>query len=377
MLNGARIGGLAVLMFLCAAVASAQTQPAPPPAVPDAAAQAPNSRIYLDVVVDKSGQADTDLQQQDFTLLDNKEPLKIDSFQAINGREAPIQVIVVIDAVNAGYQNVEFQRQQLDSFLRSEGGNLQYPMVIVLLADDGLHAVTGKFLTDGNALSTALDQDQLGFRAIRRSAGFYGATDRFQICLKAMHQLIASVSRHTGRKLFIWLSPGWPLLSGPEVQIDEKQQKEIFSNIVNLTTLLTREQVTVFSIDPLGASTGMAEVNHPMNSLSGVSPVAGGGIPAGDWTYQQFLKGVSKPNQAAYGDLGLQVLVTHSGGVAFPTTNGIADDIRRCLSDSVPYYEISFDPPAAKSPNEYHQLDVKLAGDGLKPRTVAGYYAQP
>jgi VWFA-related protein len=356
MLNITRIGGLAVLIFLCAALAAAQTQPAPPPqAISDASAQAPSNRIFLDVVVDKSGQAATDLQQQDFTLLDNKEPLKIDSFQAINGRQAPIQVIVVMDAVNAGYQNVEFQRQQLDAFLRSEGGNLQYPMVIVLLTDNGLQAVTGKFLTDGNALSTALDQDQLGFRAITRSAGFYGATDRFQVCLSAMHKLIASVSRHTGRKLFIWLSPGWPLLAGPEVQVDEKQQKQIFGNIVNLTTLLAREQITVYSIDPMGA----------------------GGSPGEDWTYGQFLKGVAKPSQATYGDLGLQVLVAHSGGVAFPTTNGIADDIRRCLSDSVPYYEISFDPPAAKSPNEYHQLDVKLAGEGLKPRTVAGYYAQP
>lgn len=356
MLNGARIGGFAALGFLCAVAASAQRQSAPlPQAVPAAAPQAQNNRIHLDVFVDKSGQAATDLQQQDFTLLDNKGPQKIDSFQAVNGRDAPIQVIVVLDSVNAGYQNVEYQRQQLDTFLRSEGGNLEYPMVIVLLADDGLHPVTGKFLIDGNALSAALDQDELGFRAIRRSAGFYGATDRFQICLKAMHQLIASVSQHTGRKLIIWLSPGWPLLAGPEVQIDQKQQKEIFGNIVNLTTDLMREQITVYSIDPLGT----------------------GGAPAEDWTYGQFLKGITKPSQAAYGDLGLQVLVTHSGGVAFPTTNGIADDIRKCLSESVPYYEISFDSPAAKSPNEYHQLQVKVAGDGLKPRTLTGYYAQP
>jgi VWFA-related protein len=356
MLNSARIGGFAILALLCAAVTLAQTQPAlPPPATPDAATQTPNNRIYLDIYVDKSGQAATDLQRQDFTLLDNKEPQKIDSFQAINGRQAPIQVIVVMDAVNVGYQNVQFQRQQLDTFLRSEGGNLPYPMVIVLLTDDGLQAVTGNFMTDGNALSTALDRDQPGFRSITRSAGFYGATDRLQICLNAMRKLIASVSRHTGRKLFIWLSPGWPLLAGPEVQLDNKQQKQIFGDVVNETTALMREQITVYSIDPLGA----------------------GDTPAGDWIYDQFLKGITKPGQAAFGDLGLQVLVTHSGGVAFPSTNGVADDIRRCLSDSVPYYEISFDPPAAKSTNEYHQLQVKLTGDGLKPRTLAGYYAQP
>lgn len=359
-MNFPRLNALVALTFLLAVSAYAQSRPVSPPSLPNPPMQstspeASNGRIYLDVTVDKSGEGVTGLQQQDFTLLDNKEPRAITSFAAVNGREAAIQVIVVMDAVNATLQNVIFQRQQLDQYLRGEGGNLSYPTAIVLLTDDGLHAVTNSFTTDGNTLSTALDQDQLGFRAIRRSAGYYGATERFQICIKAMYRLVASVAKHEGRKIIVWISPGWPLLSGPEVELDTRQEERIFDNIVNLSTALTKTQITLYSIDPLGAA----------------------GAPVGDWTYGQFLKGVTKPSQAAYGDLGLPVLVTQSGGIAFGSTNGIADRLRQCLRDALPYYEISFDPSVSTTKNEYHQLQIRVAGESLKSRTRMGYYANP
>lgn len=63
-----------------------QNQPAlshrPPPNT-----AAPQGAIKLDVVVtDGAGQAVAGLQQQDFTLLDNKKPQPILSFRAVDGR---------------------------------------------------------------------------------------------------------------------------------------------------------------------------------------------------------------------------------------------------------------------------------------------------
>ena len=58
-------------------------------------------RIFLDVIVTpKSGPPVSGLQRQDFTLLDNKVPQTITSFQAVDGRQAPIEVILLVDAVN-------------------------------------------------------------------------------------------------------------------------------------------------------------------------------------------------------------------------------------------------------------------------------------
>src|ERR1700689_1607421 len=93
MIIDARLGFLLLAALLYTPADSAQ-QPAAP-------AQASTSKIYLDVVVSpKSGAPVGDLQQQDFTVLDNKSPQTITSFKMVTGREAPIEIVLVIDAVN-------------------------------------------------------------------------------------------------------------------------------------------------------------------------------------------------------------------------------------------------------------------------------------
>src|SRR5271156_3495604 len=73
------------------------------------AGQSPNGseqNLTLDVVVtDKAGTPVRGLQQQDFTLLDNKQPRGLSSFRAVDvaaGTPAPyIEIVLVIDAINA------------------------------------------------------------------------------------------------------------------------------------------------------------------------------------------------------------------------------------------------------------------------------------
>jgi VWFA-related protein len=346
MFKGARLSRLLIFPLLFTVATSGQ-QASPP-------ADVANSRMYLDVVVtDKSGQSITDLQQGDFTLLDNKAPQTISSFESVNGRQAPIEVVVVIDAVNIGYQNIAFQRGQIEKFLRDEGGNLAYPLALAVFGDTGTKVVAG-FSSDGNALSASLDKEQIGLRDIGRSAGYYGATERLQLSLNAMGQVIGSLTNRPGRKILIWVSPGWALLSGPRMELDAKQEQQIFANVVRLSTQLRKANITLYSIDPGGPSGSVTE----------------------DWTYEQYVKGITKPAQAQLGDLALQVLSVQSGGVAFNFTNGIADRLHKCIADSVPYYEISFDPPPATKADEYHAIQIKLAKSGLVARTRQGYYGQ-
>jgi hypothetical protein len=139
------------------------------------------------------------------------------------------------------------------------------------------------------------------------------------------------------------------------MQPDPKQQREIFTNIVALSTQLFHACATLYSVDPLSAADAVIR----------------------DPTYQVFLKGVSKPSQVYAGDLGLQVLAVQSGGLALPASNDIARFAQECLEDTAPYYEISSDPPRAARSDEYHNLEVKLAKPGLIARTRQGYYAQP
>lgn len=59
------------------------------------------------------------LKERDFTILDNKAPQTITSFSAVDGGQAPVEVVVVIDAVNIGYENVALQRVAAKSFCGS------------------------------------------------------------------------------------------------------------------------------------------------------------------------------------------------------------------------------------------------------------------
>jgi VWFA-related protein len=340
---------LATLLFATAASAQQTPQPTPLPRPP-----ATNQTLLDVVVTPKSGPPVADLQQQDFTLLDNKSPQAIASFKVVPGREAPADVLIVIDAVNVDYRMLSFQRSQISKFLRAEGGHLAYPIALAVFTDKGVQIV-GNFSSDGNELSATLDRQDIGLRDIGRSGGFYGASERLQLSLQAFRQLTASEARNPGRKIMLWVSPGWPLLSGARVEIDAKQQSQIFADIVGLNTQLLQAGVTVYNVNPLGSNEALLRTSY----------------------YQEFVKGVSKPSQVAAGNLGLQVLAVQSGGLVLDFNNDVSALLQKCLSDVAPYYEISFGAAVAERPDEYHHLEIKLAKPGLTARTRQGYYAQP
>jgi len=347
MFSSARLGSVFLAALLCAAAASAQ-QPGPQ-------AQAGSGKIYLDVVVTpKSGPPVADLQQQDFTLLDNKAPQTITSFKAVTAREAPIEIVLVIDAVNDTAENLGYARIQIDKFLKADGGNLAYPIAVDVFTDKGIQEVAS-FSSDGNALDAALQQQNTGLRDIGRSTGYWGATERLQLSLSALGQIVKSEAPRPGRKLILWISPGWPLLFGANTEMDSKQVQQLFTSIVGISTDLLHGGITLYSVDPLGAGESTMRASD----------------------YEEFLKGVSKPGQAQVGNLGLQVIAIQSGGLALSAGNDIAKFLDECVSDSAPYYEISFEPAAPERPDEYHHLEIKIAKPGLTARTRQGYYAQP
>ena len=313
--------------------------------------------ISLDVVVTpKSGPPVADLQQQDFSITDNKVPQTISSFRVVRGRDAQVEVILVVDDVNTGFDRVAFERSEIDKFLRDDKGYLSYPTTLAILTDSGLNIQEAPS-TDGNALSASLDQFNIPLHTVLRSAGIYGADERFELSLNALYQLAHREANRPGRKIFLWVSPGWPLLSGPgvELQMDDKQRKQVFDNVVRISTLLRLARITIYSVDPLG-----------MSDFSGRA-----------FYWSAFTKGISKASQADWGDIALQVLAVQSGGLALTISNDVAAELHHCLADMQTYYEISYVPSADQKPAPYHQIEVRVARPGLEARTRQGYYAQP
>jgi VWFA-related protein len=312
--------------------------------------------LTLDVVVtDKSGAAVSGLQPADFKLFDNSQPQSIVSLRAVNGMKVkadpPVEVILLVDAINPSALMVADERQWLMEFFKENGGELALPTSLIMLTNQGMK-VQDHPSRNGKALLEFLDANATGLREIRRSEGLEGAVEREQASLNALDFLAAQEAGKPGRKLLIWVSTGWHLFSNPRWDGGPKDEQILFNYVVGLSTALRAARITLYSVDPAGAGRGQ-------------------------FFYQNYLKCVDGPTHADYGALMLQVAATQTGGQALSGNNDLAGLIDRCIKDAQNFYVLTFNPPPATHANEYHALRVEIAKPGLKARTRAGYYADP
>jgi VWFA-related protein len=312
-------------------------------------------RVTLDVqVTDTSHKPVSGLQQQDLTLLDSGVPQALTSFREIDGSSgaAPAEVILLLDTTNASFQDVVIERQGIEAFLRQNGGHLVLPVSIVFLADTSVKL--GKPSQDGNALAEDLKKLPTPMRVIGSAQGAEGAQDRAQRSIRALQSLSTYEATRPGRKLLIWVGPGWPLLSRTTTELSAQNRSRYFNSIVDVMTGLRRAHATLYSVAPLNLA-----------QVSGQNP----------HLWETFLNGVENPTQADSQNLALQVLAVHSGGLVLGQSGDLAGQIARCMADGQDYYEISFDAAADDEAIRYHALQVKVSRAGTTVRTAAAYYA--
>src|ERR1700734_3135900 len=277
----------------------------------------PSQGVHQEVYVEtKPGQPMAGLDQKDFTVLDNKSARPITFFRATSGADEAVSVILLLDAVNTPYQTIAYAREGVEKFLKLNEGQLANPTTVAVMTDQGVQVNNG-YSTDGNALSDGLEHHQIGLRQITRDSEWSGP-ERFQICINSLHQLLTSLASRPGRKLVVWISPGWPLVSGPRVYLDLKEERQIFNEIVNLSMNLRGLDVTLYNINPFGVNESMQEAD----------------------LYESYLKGVSKQDQVQFGNLSVQVLAVQSGGLVIEGNSDVQGMIQRCVSDARSWYEI-------------------------------------
>ena len=152
--------------------------------------------VTIDVTVsDKSGKPVRGLQERNFTLLDDKQSTNLTSFRAVDldapTAAPPIEILLVIDAVNADVMKAERQREGVRKFLLANGGKLALPVSLVTVTDTGILPIEAS--RDGNALAAKLDQNETGLRLVNRNTSFSGI-ERFNLSLQALDSMIARES---------------------------------------------------------------------------------------------------------------------------------------------------------------------------------------
>ncbi len=319
------------------------------------------SQTTLNVVVtDHKGVPVANLPQTDFVVHVDGRAVPVTDFHAVNASTPstePVETTLVIDAVNTRTINVAYERSQVDKYLRANGGHLAQPTSLALVTDtrtDILPTVT----RDGNALADALDKAETGLREFRGRQGFYGWVEQFDISSRALRQIAAYEGTRPGNKLLLWISPGWPLLSGPEIQLSRKDSDRFFSVLVALTDQLRAAHVTLSSIDPLGTEDAVSYRTV---------------------FFQEFTKPVPDPSHMQLGNLALQVLATQSGGRVLNGNNDTRKLISQAASDADAFYTMTVPLPEATGDNPYgfHTFEVTPETHGLVARSATVLYAAP
>ena len=333
----------------------------------------PEGLIKLDVMVtDASGNPAAGLNPSDFRLLENGREQKILSFQAFTGRgagtEPPVKIILLIDTLEIPPEMARDERNAVTFYLRKDGGRLARPTSVFLLSEAGLWTVS-RPAADGNALAREIEHND--FSLIRpnttgQQASFVSRsaskapltapsghiTGPIEYALAVLGQIAAEERRQPGRKVLLWVGPGWGIGTGASGDLKSKSDPDLFHTICWFSTLFREAQVALYSF-----SVGEAD---PRGQL-----------------YKDYLGGVSSQHRAGMMSLNRKVLAVQSGGRVIDAVPDIEKEIENCVRETGPFYRISFDPFGAENLYEYHDLKVEIDKVGLTARTNTGYYDQP
>lgn len=287
-------------------------------------------------------------------MLDNKQPQKLLSFRAVEAKgdsADAAHVLIVVDMINTGFGVVAREREELSEFLKSNGGELQNPTALAVLAESGLK-LGGGWTRDGSTLQAAFGKQSGELRTVGRDAGIYGAAERLEMSLNQLAQLAGYEAAQPGRKVILFISPGWPMLYVAGDQSDLKQRTWVFNQVVRLTNGFLDGNITLYVIDPF--------------DLGRTDP----------FYYQAYLKGVAFPKDAEYPNLALQVLAVHSGGQVLVSGRDVTGELKTAIRDASASYELTFAAAPGDRVEEYHALQVKVDKPDAVVRTTAGYYAR-
>lgn len=331
----------------------------PPPKPPSKTV--PDGKMFLDVVVnDAVGNPVSGLEPWDFKLVDNGHPAKIQSFRSFGGPsikpDPPVEVILLVDEVNLSFSQVSYIKSELADFLAQNGSHLAQPISIIVLTETGIR-VQPRPSTDGLALRKVVNQIAPHISSINSAMGIDGALERTQISTRELASIAENEAHKPGRKLLVWIGPGWPMLQSPNFKIDPQNRHRYFDVIVELTNRLREARVVLYSVSPIDSSMG-----------SGAERAL---------QYKAFLQGVRSAKDADADNLGLKVLVTNSGGRILGPDNNLVSQINQCIADANAFYRLSFDPPIPDHPDEFRDLQVLVNKPSLIVRTNSGYYNEP
>ncbi len=380
--------------------------------------------VVLDVVaMDDHGHPASDLDRDDFVVLEDGKPQQVKQFErrmsssappsepaaslAPNEyRNVPAQVpnavnIILLDMLNTQTQDQGEARRHLVSFLRAMPKGRQ---VALYGLDTKLHLIQD-FTGSSDVLIAAAEKAQLRPSALNRStadqnhdgefvadikatgdgfaddvaarmANFIKNTEtsktdlRVGLTLQALQQIARSVAGVPGRKNLIWLSSGFPLNleedseTGPGVM--SVAARNYRQAVEQTTALMAQAQIAVYPVDAQGVLVGGVDVTV-------------GGRGMFDTDRSGSIGDVMSAQATQYSAVhnSMDLLAKNTGGQAFYNGNDLKGAIGRSMDMGSSYYILAYSPSNTEWNGKLRKIEVKAPGKKVKLVYRRTYYAIP
>ena len=421
-----------VTALLLAAGSVFATQPPAPPAAPRVDAPVFPERadlVVVDVVVaDKQGHPVRGLRKEDFTILDERQPQAIASFEAVHVPESPAAVTaaaaavrprlvtnaqpadrggrtftIVFDNVHLSTLHAYRAKQAVASFLEqgvregdrvsllATGGGAWWSTRMPAGRADLLALIKGlegrrqrdvstrEQVTDFEAIRIHLYQDRMvGNRVARRF-------DQLGVTLRETDR---------GREMREIYLPG---VNHPLVEARAAEAYQQLRRRLNIT--LSALERALAALEGSRGRKGLVLVSEGFvldPNLDGFKKVVEAARRANVALYfvdTRGLEGLSStfgaelaalPDARDYGAMwadtsqdaeGAEMLAVDTGGFSVRNTNDVARGIERIAGESESYYLVGYTPPLGPRDGRFRRIEVKVRGKGLVVRARKGYYA--
>ncbi len=416
-----------LLLATLPSLAYAQTpiQAAPATTTPPVATLKSNTRlVVLDVVVtDRSQHPVHNLQQSNFTVLENNTSQSIRHFEEhiypnpTAAKPEPFPVlpagiftnfvpappgdslnVLLLDTLNTPMSDQAFVRNQLKEYLKTARpgtriaifgltsrlsllqGFTSDPELLKSFIEKNPHkaspllddpAGVGGVQSTSDMMSDSMGSDPGSAQIIANLQQFEAQQQTFQLELRirytldAMNLLARYLSGLPGRKNLIWFSGSFPINVFPDSSLSNPFATVISRDkeLRETTNLFTLSQVAVYPVDARGlmVSPTMSAAN------SGSKYVRNPRAFAADES--KFFQQTSAEHAT------MQQMAEQTGGRAFINTNGLSQAVASAIDSGSNYYTLTYAPTETRNDGKFRKLQVRLQQQGYNLSYRRGYFA--
>ena len=370
-------------------------------------------------VTDKKGNPITGLGIDDFELYENKKPVKISNFFAVEGRQPVVEtaastldvgeplperlemlpeqerlhLVVYIDNFNIRPFNRNRVFQRLREFLTQKLApgdrvmlvtydrslNYRHPFTsnpeLVASALFDLEKLTGHALhydSEHRDIMRAIEEagslGQVGYRVVQFAESRF---NDMTFALDAMRELVDSMAGIEGRKALLYVSDGLPMVPAEDLfhalqhkyndsgMLARMGDFDLTRSFMRLTDAANTNEVTFHTMDAAGLRV----------AFSGTAEQARYGGTPGLWQVVEARKVHNLQSSLLF-------LANRTGGTAIYNTNDVGDGLTRVATDFGTYYSLGY-LPGHSGDGRFHRIEVKVKRKGVRVRHRHGYRDKP